>query len=264
MAGGAVPRSGATRAKGSRLEKVSILGILVDPLTLTDLLEAVRSLLAGAEPRTLMYLNVHVANLAASNERLRQALLTADIVYCDGAGVKLGAKLLGGHLPQRMTGADFVWDLAAQFESQGTRLFWLGGAPGVASRAMAQLQKKHPQLQVAGTQHGYFDKSAKGTTALLEQINCSGADVVFVGMGSPAQELWVAQHRQALHAKLVWCIGATADVLAGEVPRAPEWMREAGMEWLFRFAVEPRRLFTRYIIGNPRFLARVVSQRWRR
>jgi len=214
------------------------------------------------ERRTLGYVNVHVLNSAAADPRLREALNQFDRVYCDGEGVRLGARLLGAALPERMTGADFIWDLAANLAPRGRRLYWLGGAPGIAAEALRCLQARSPGIVVAGAQDGYFDRATSGE--VVAALNETRPDVVFVGMGTPIQELWVAEHRAAIDAPVVWCIGATADFIVGAQRRGPEWMTRHGFEWLSRLTSDPRRLFGRYVIGNPLFLGRILRQRWGR
>jgi N-acetylglucosaminyldiphosphoundecaprenol N-acetyl-beta-D-mannosaminyltransferase len=171
--------------------------------------------------------------------------------------------LLGHHLPPRLTGADFIWDLAARCAADGLRLYWLGGEPGVARAACARLQHRLPGLAVAGSHHGMFTKTGPAGRRVLGRIEATRPDVLLVGMGSPVQELWVDRHRDRLAAPVVWCIGATADFIVGRQMRGPRWMLDHGLEWLARLASDPRRLFKRYALGNPRFIARVLGQRLR-
>jgi N-acetylglucosaminyldiphosphoundecaprenol N-acetyl-beta-D-mannosaminyltransferase len=202
-----------------------------------------------------------VANTAARNRLLQAALGQADLVYCDGAGVRLGARILGATIPRRMTGADFVWDLAALAADRGHSIFWLGGREGVARRAAERLVQRYPDLRIAGTHHGYFDRSGAETEAVVTTINDSQPTIVLVGLGTPTQEVWAIRHRGDILAPVVWCIGATADFVAGELPRAPRWMLDNGLEWLHRMWTEPRRMFRRYVVGNPLFVARMMRQR---
>lgn len=242
---------------------VDVLGVPVLRLDLRRLLELAQSVISARGRGTFMYLNVHVANLAARDPELLAALRRADAVYCDGSGVALAARLLGRPLPGRMTGADFIWDLAALAERRGWRLHWTGGAEGVAAAALARLRERHPGLVAAGAQHGYFAKAGAESRAAIEAINSSRPDLLIVGLGSPAQELWVDRHRQRIAAPLVWCIGATADFVTGAQRRGPAWMTRNHLEWLHRLWREPCRFFRRYVLGNPLFLARVLRQRLR-
>ncbi len=220
------------------------------------MLDAVEDFVDRRERATVAYLNVHVANLAAENDELAEFLSAADLCYADGAGIVLGARLLGEHLPERMTGADWIWDLAARCEGR-RRLAWIGGEEGVAERALAVLRDRHPDLEAWCT-HGFHAEDA--VPAVLTECNAFGPDIVLVGMGSPTQELWAKRWRGLIEAPVVWCTGATADFLSGGTARGPEWLHQR-QEWLARLVTEPRRLWRRYLLGNPLFLSRVIRQR---
>jgi N-acetylglucosaminyldiphosphoundecaprenol N-acetyl-beta-D-mannosaminyltransferase len=237
--------------------RVDLLGVGVDGVPRADLLDVVAALLRRGRA-TVAYANVHVVNVAHGDAPLRAFLAAADLVYCDGGGVVLGARLLGEHLPDRMTGADWIWDLAARAEREGWRLYWMGGEPGVTSAAAARLQERHPAL-VVGTDHGFHPDAA----AVVARMNAFAPDIVLVGMGTPLQERWVAAHRGAIAAPVVWVTGATADFVSGKVSRGPAWLHDR-QEWLARLLVDPRRLWRRYLLGNTVFLGRVARARLRR
>lgn len=236
--------------------RVDVLGVGVDPVDRAGLLDAVAALVrrGGA---TVAYANVHVLDVAHGDEGLRAFLAAADLVYCDGGGVVLGTRLLGRALPERMTGADWIWDLAARAETEGWRLFWMGGEPGVAAEAARRLQERHPGLVVA-TEHGFRADEA----AVVDAMNAFAPHVVLVGMGTPLQERWVANNRARIDAPVVWVTGATADFVSGKVSRGPAWLHDR-QEWLARLLVDPKRLWRRYLLGNSRFLARVAWARIR-
>ncbi len=240
-------------------DRIRVLGLPVDVLDLRGLIDRVGDFVDGGEPRTVAYLNVHVANTASGDRELSAFLDGVDLCYCDGEGIRLGARLLGHDLPERMTGADWIWDLAARAEGRW-RIFWLGGEPGVTEQASQVLRERHPGLEVAAD-HGFHDDAA--TPALLERIRSFGPHVLLVGMGTPIQERWVARYRGELpDVPVVWCLGATADFLSGRVSRGPAVLHD-NVEWLARLITEPRRLWRRYLIGNSRFLLRVGLERVR-
>ena len=243
---------------------LDVLGVKLDAITLSDLLDAVSTAIDARDRCTIMYQNIHVANVAADNVRLRQALNTADIVYCDGMGIKWGARVLGRCVPERMTCADFAPALAEHLSQRGARLYWLGGQPGVAVEAMRRLRAQAPGLISAGAHHGFFSKSGAETAEVIGAINAACPDVVMVGFGTPIQETWVHENRAHIRAPVVWCVGAAADFIAGVLPRAPQWLARNGLEWAHRLYVEPRRMFRRYVVGNPRFAVRVARCRFAR
>jgi N-acetylglucosaminyldiphosphoundecaprenol N-acetyl-beta-D-mannosaminyltransferase len=242
------------------LETVNVLGISVTRLALPDLIEQVLAVALSDVPTTVLYANVHVLNTAYRDSELRHILNQADLVYCDGAGVKLGARLLGHHLPERMTGADWIESLCAACAEQGTMLYFLGSQPGVAARAAERLQARHPGLRVAGTHHGYLTDPAI-CSAAVAAVNSARPHILLVGMGTPTQEKWIALHRSQLEVPVVWAVGALVDFVAGVQPRGPRWMLDHGLEWLCRLGADPQRLWKRYIFGNPLFLWRVLMQR---
>jgi N-acetylglucosaminyldiphosphoundecaprenol N-acetyl-beta-D-mannosaminyltransferase len=238
--------------------RIDVLGVGIDPVDLPALLARVGDLVRADSRATVAYANVHVLNVAARDEGLRAFLAGASVVYCDGGGVVLGARLLGETLPERMTGADWIWALAALAAARGWRIFWVGGEPGVAAEAARRLVARHPVLAIA-TEHGFVADEG----AVVAAINAFAADIVLVGMGTPVQERWVARNRAALAAPVVWVTGATADFVSGKVDRGPAWLHQR-QEWLARLLVDPRRLWRRYLVGNTVFLARVARARLRR
>jgi N-acetylglucosaminyldiphosphoundecaprenol N-acetyl-beta-D-mannosaminyltransferase len=207
------------------------------------------------------YVNAHVLNQCSSNPALRRALQASDLVYCDGYGVRLAAKVIGLPVPHRMTGADWIWGAAALCEESGRSLYLLGSDPGASADAAAALQRWYPRLDVRGTHHGYFQLGSPHSERVLEHIAEQKPDILLVGMGTPQQELWVDRYIERIEASVVWTVGALFDYLAGRTPRAPHWIADHGLEWVFRLAVEPRRMWRRYLIGNPVFLRRVWQER---
>jgi N-acetylglucosaminyldiphosphoundecaprenol N-acetyl-beta-D-mannosaminyltransferase len=211
-------------------------------------------------PRRVMYANAHVLNQSAANERLRHALSSADLVYCDGYGVRLAAKALDVPIPHRMTGADWIWGMAELCEQSGQRVYLLGSEPGVAARAADRLRLTYPKLDVAGHHHGYFEVGSPHDDRVVEHVNAVRPSILLVGMGTPKQELWVEANAHRLDVDVLWTVGALFDVVSGRVPRAPAWLADNGLEWIFRLAIEPGRMWRRYLLGNPVFVHRVMAQ----
>jgi len=214
----------------------------------------------GQGPRRVMYVNAHVLNQSHAIPELRDALESSDLVYCDGYGVRLAAKAMDTEIPHRMTGADWVWGLASLCESAGQSIYLLGSEPGVAAEATRRLQRWYPALNIVGTHHGYFETGTPHDDRVIEDINAKRPDIVLVGMGSPKQELWVQHNAHKLDTDVVWTVGALFDYVSGRVPRAPGWLADNGLEWIFRLAIEPQRMWRRYLLGNPQFVGRVMAQ----
>jgi N-acetylglucosaminyldiphosphoundecaprenol N-acetyl-beta-D-mannosaminyltransferase len=250
---------------GHAEDRVRVLGVPVDPLTSDDLQRYVLQCIRHRRQATILHANVHAINLARRHDWFARALGDADLVFCDGYGVMLGARILGRRLPQRITYAEWMWQLAALCRTHDLSLFLVGARPGVAAEAAARLVERHPGLEVVGTRHGYFDKAPGGheTRATVAAINDARPDVVVVGFGMPVQERWVADVRGRIDAPVVLTGGAVFDYVSGRRRRAPLWMTDHGLEWLGRLLIEPRRLAGRYLIGNPLFLFRVLGERVR-
>jgi len=237
-------------------EAVNLLGVRIDRLRRRELLDLAIGWAKTGARRTILYVNVHCMNVAYQDQRYREILNAADLVYCDGTGVKLAARVCGLDLPERMTGADWIDDLCTRAEREGLSLFLLGGGAGAAQSAATMLRGRYPDLGLVGYASGY---GAFQDT--IEQVNRCKPDILLVGMGTPRQERWIDQHRDELDVPVVWAVGAMFDFVNGSIPRGPRWMTDHGLEWLCRLYAEPRKLWRRYLIGNPLFFWRLVRDR---
>jgi N-acetylglucosaminyldiphosphoundecaprenol N-acetyl-beta-D-mannosaminyltransferase len=226
-----------------------------------ELLARIIGWVGSAGPtKRVMYVNAHVLNESREDPALRAALKDADLVYCDGYGVRLAAKALSAEIPHRMTGADWIWDLAARCEERDASVYLLGGDPSVAAQAGQRLRRSHPGLRVVGTHHGYFEIDSGHDERVIEDINACRPDILLVGMGTPKQEIWAQRTVDRLDCSVLWGVGALFDFVSGRVPRAPASLSDNGLEWIFRLAIEPQRMWRRYLVGNPVFLSRVLTQ----
>lgn len=243
-------------------QRVNVLGVWVDPLTVAGLHARILGIVREGGHALVPHANVYGLNLCYRDPELRAFFNSAPVVFCDGAGVVLGARILGARLPGRITYADWAWQLAEFAESEGLSLFFLGARPGVAERAAARLLARYPGLRVAGVHHGYFDQAAGSpeNEAVLEEINTAKPDVLLVGFGMPLQERWLMRNWHRIDARVALTGGAVFDYVSGELKRGPRLLTDNGFEWLARLLIEPRRLWRRYVVGNPLFLARVLKQ----
>ena len=244
-------------------ERVTVLGVEVDPVTVAELHARILDFVRRSRHALVLHANVHGLNICYRDPELRSFFNAAPLVFCDGAGVMLAARILGRRIPERITYADWMWRLAAFTEREGLSLFLLGARPGVAERAVVRLKERHPNLKVAGVHHGYFDRTAGApeNEAVLAEINASRPDLLLVGFGMPLQERWLMQYWHRLDARVALTGGAVFDYISGELKRGPRVLTDNGFEWLARLFIEPGRLWRRYVIGNPLFLARVLMQR---
>jgi N-acetylglucosaminyldiphosphoundecaprenol N-acetyl-beta-D-mannosaminyltransferase len=245
---------------GSYRPASAIFGIPIDLAQPAELLRTITRWAADEQTRRVMYVNAHVVNQSQGLPELGQALRAADLVYCDGYGVRLAARALDLAIPHRMTGADWIWGLATLCELSGSSIYLLGSEPPIAREASARLRRWYPRLEIAGAHHGYFDLDSPHNERVIEDINAARPDIVLVGMGTPKQELWVDRYADRLDGAVVWTVGALFDYVSGHMPRAPRWLADNGLEWIFRLAIEPRRMWRRYLLGNPAFLGKVLTE----
>ena len=251
------------RPVGDNPSRVYVLGVGVDPITVGELHAEIARLARSGGRGTVLNVNANCLNLLYRSPALREFFGAADVVFCDGSGVMLAARLLGKSLPARITYADWAWQLAAFAEAEGLSLFLLGAEPGVAHRAAQRLLERHPGLRISGVRHGYFDHTpgSPDNEAVLREINTARPDLLLVGFGMPLQERWLMHNRHRLEAGVALTGGAVFDYVSGGLRRGPHILTDNGFEWLARLTLEPRRLWRRYLLGNPLFLLRVLGQR---
>jgi N-acetylglucosaminyldiphosphoundecaprenol N-acetyl-beta-D-mannosaminyltransferase len=240
-------------------KKVLLLGVKIDALSLEGLLFEIQSFILKDRKAIISYVNAHAMNIAYSTPWFRKFLNQSDVTFCDGVGIRLAAKLTGQRLNYRYTPPDFMDYICEGAIKFDWKLFFLGAKLGVAQRAADRLTNRHPGLQIE-THHGYFDKhvGSSENKLVVRQINQYRPQILVLGFGMPLQERWILDNMSNLDINIVLPAGALFDYLSGEIPRAPRWMTDNGLEWLGRLLIEPRRLWKRYIFGNPLFFLRVV------
>ncbi len=240
-------------------DKIILLGITMDNITMTDAIDRILSWLNDTDPKQICFVNADCANIAYKNKTYLDVLKQADLCLADGIGLKLAGKLLGQHITQNVNGTDMFPKLCEALSNRSGRLFLLGARPEVVEGLVAWIGANHPKVIISGYQHGYFNKEEE--PKIIERINDSGANLLLVALGSPRQDLWIDSHLEKLSIGVAIGVGGLFDFYSGRLPRAPYWMREIGLEWFYRFMQEPRRLWKRYLIGNVLFLGRVVKER---
>lgn len=245
--------------------RVDLLGVRVDDLSLEELLDSFDRVIQSGSKAVFANVNIHAFNLAYRLEWFRSFINRCRLVYCDGEGVRLGAWLAGSRLRYRHTPADWLPDLCGRAETAGHSMYLLGSRAGVAEQAAERLLAAYPQLRIVGTHHGYFDRArgSRDNAEILAQISQVSPDILFVAMGMPLQEAWIEDHLEQLEARVIVPVGALLDYTSGQLTRPPRVLRENGFEWLGRLLIEPGRLWKRYLLGNPLFIARVLRHRLR-
>jgi N-acetylglucosaminyldiphosphoundecaprenol N-acetyl-beta-D-mannosaminyltransferase len=236
-----------------------VAGVRVDSFTESSFVEHVLGMARRDGVEVAVGVNAHVCNLARTDAGFSR-LLAASTTYADGQSVVWAARFLGGSMPERLATTDVAEPLLRAAAEADLPVYFFGAAEGVAEAAAARLRAGILGLRLR-THHGYVAEA--DVDALLDDIRAHGTRLLFVGLGDPAQQLWIDAHRDRLPPAVLTC-GGLFDWLSGANRRAPAWMIRAGLEWLWRLIIEPRRLARRYLIGNPTFLAAVARQRLRR
>lgn len=207
------------------------------------------------------FVNPDCMNKLYTDREYFSILQRADYIFPDGIGISIACNILKTPLLENINGTDMLPYLCDLSQSKGYKIFLLGAKPGVAEKMKQRLEREYPSLKIAGTQSGYFDWELD-TPTIIDRINASETNILLVAFGVPRQEKWIDENFDKLKPQVVMGVGGLFDFYSGEMKRAPKWMREIGMEWLFRLLKEPRRMWKRYIIGNPLFLYRVYK--WKR
>lgn len=218
--------------------RTDVLGVAFDNVTMDEAVDRALAMLEEEGPHLVVTPNPEIVQRADKDPEFAEILSGADLVLPDGVGVIYAAKILGRPLRARVPGIDFASALLKRVEGTGKRLFLLGAAPGVAEQAAVNLRAAHPGLTVCGAHDGYFKEDGPVADAIRE----ARADLVFVCLGAPKQEKWIAAYGKAAGARLYIGLGGSLDVFAGKVERAPERFQKLGLEWLYRLMKEPSRV----------------------
>jgi N-acetylglucosaminyldiphosphoundecaprenol N-acetyl-beta-D-mannosaminyltransferase len=235
----------------NKARHLDILGVQIQMADCSGLMEQVENAISTKRQITITYANQHTLNLLYNNRELLEKFSRFSIVHQDGLGAYLAAKILYGKkaLAYRLTGSDFYMYAKDYFAGKRYCLFFFGDT----MESLAAIPERCPDLNIAGLQEGYTFEDE----IVLQSINESGCDILFVGLGCPKQEEWVIRNRELIKAPVIICVGDGLKIFAGNKVRGPLWAQKAGLEWFFRFLHEPARLGQRYFLGIPLFLLRV-------
>ena len=235
--------------------RIEVMDIPFDNVTLDEAVEAALRLMDREGCAYGVTPNSEIVYEALRDHSLRQILCRADLVLPDGAGVVLGAKILGTPLKQKVAGVDFVQALMERLQDTDKTFYFLGSKPGIAELAAEKLHERFPNLKICGMADGYFQEEGP----VIEAINEKKPDVLLVCLGSPKQENFMWNHRQEISAGLMLGLGGSLDSFAGTVKRAPKWMIRCNLEWFYRLLKEPRRIGR--MMRLPKFLWQVILRR---
>ncbi|MDO4921065.1 MAG: WecB/TagA/CpsF family glycosyltransferase [Phascolarctobacterium sp.] len=236
-------------------EPIKILGVPVHPLTMRQSVDFLEQRMLAREQTFVVTANAEIIMMCQEDAGYNKIVSQeAELVLPDGAGAVWAGRYLGYQVPERVAGFDLFNHLLALAAKKGYKAFFFGGSPGVAEAAKAKSESLYPGVQVAGCHNGYFTEADE--PAIIEAINASGADMLFVALGAPKQEKWLLQHRAQLRPRILMGIGGSFDVFAGKMERAPKWMQDASLEWAFRLYKQPSRFIR--MLALPKFVLKVI------
>lgn len=238
-------------------ERVNILGVDVDAVTMAEAVDVVRRAMDTRAGVMVATANAEMLMRATHDEELRCILNASALVVPDGAGTVWAARHLGHAMPERVAGYDLAQELLRCAPAEGRRVYFFGSAPGVAEKAKAKAEQLYPGIEIVGVRNGFF--SPADNAAIIAEIRAARPDLLLVALGVPKQEKWIAAHLAELDVPVAIGVGGTLDVMAGVMKRAPHWMQKAKLEWLFRGLMQPKRAGR--LLALPKFVLKVHASR---
>lgn len=237
---------------------IDFLGIKVSAITKEEVVDKILEFAFSDRHRIITYIDAHCVNISFADPEYREILKQTDLVCAGGKGVVWASKLFTHLLPERVNSLDFFDRLVEGLIEKKVKIYLLGGRQDVVKKTEEILKERG--IGVIGSRSGFFDRNEE--TEIIQEINALRPDILIVGMGVPKQEKWIYGHLDELNTNLAWAVGAAFDYLSGYRKRAPRWMINWGVEWLYRLCQEPKKLWKRYLFGNPLFIYRVLKCRF--
>lgn len=256
---GSQQRAASPSSSHRSIAASEVAGVRVHNLSEDEAVDAIARLIDERGSHYAAVVNAAKIVAASKDNALKRALLKADLVTADGMSVVWASRLLGKPLKERVTGIELFNRLVRLASERGWAVYFLGARDESVRGVVAQFTSEYPALRVAGYRDGYFDVSESASIA--QAVKASSSDLLFVAMGSPAQEYWITSNLEATGARFALGVGGSFDHVTGLARRAPVWMQRTGLEWLYRLIREPRRLWRRYLVGNIVFVRLVIRQR---
>ena len=244
--------------------KLDLLGVQTDAQTFDESIQQLMAWVGHAEGHYVCTCPVYTLMQCRENPAVMQAVNAASMATADGMPIVWMQRRLGHPGAERVYGPDLMLALCDAGQARGLSHYFYGSTPPILDQLTDRLRARFPQMDIAGTHAPPFGPPPDAPDpAVVDRLNASGADVIWVGLGSPKQGLWMATYRPHLKASLLIGVGAAFEILSESRAQAPRWMQRSGLEWTFRLALEPRRLWRRYLVYNPRFVWAVMRTHWR-
>ena len=243
-------------------KRFKIMNTYVNAISMDETIEEVEKIIAKRKPTQHVVINASKVNLMEKDLKLRKIVNSCPLINADGASIVWAAKRLGIPLKERVTGCDLFQKLVAVAEKKGYKIYLFGAKEEVVKKVKAIFEEKYPDIQIVGYRNGYFTEADE--PEIVKDMAESGADMMFVAFSSPKKEYWVNKYIKQLNIPFVMGVGGSFDIVAGVTERAPKWWQDHGLEWLYRFIQEPRRMWKRYIIGNAKFIALTYKYKFKK
>ncbi len=236
-------------------EPVYILGVPIHPFKMGEAVAVLEDSIKNGKQAFVVTANAEIIMMCQQDDEYKNIVSkSAEIVLPDGAGAVWAGRHLGYEIPERVAGFDLYCQLLEQAAKKGYKVYFFGGSPGIAEAAKKKSEELYPGVTVVGCRNGYFKEEE--SAAIIKEVNTSGADILFAALGAPKQEKWLERYRNQLEPKVLMGIGGSFDVFAGKMERAPKWMQDASLEWLFRLYKQPSRFMR--MMALPKFVLKVI------
>ncbi len=243
------------------VKRLEVMGVEIDNLSIEETLGLIEKKILERKPVKHVVVNAAKVVEINKNPELKAIIESCEIVNADGQAVVWASRLLGKPLKERVAGIDLMQALVERASQKNWSIYFLGAKQEVLDKVIARYKKEFPTLKIAGARNGYYKPNEEQRIA--DEIAESRADILFVAMSSPKKEIFLNKYLNRMNVPFVMGVGGSFDVVAGLTKRAPLWMQKLGLEWLFRFLQEPRRMWRRYIIGNVEFILLLLKYRFK-
>ncbi len=237
--------------------RIEILGVPIDCVNMQSALQTIEHYLEQNQPKSVIAVNPEKIIKCHADKNLLKIIQQAGMIIPDGIGAVIAARMLKSKKMQRVPGSELMPEICALAERKGKKVFLFGAKPEVNMKAVSNLKLKYPDLNIVGSQDGYL--SEEEMPSLVQRINQLETDILFIALGSPAQEIWMSKYLNSLNVKICQGVGGTFDVIAGNVKRAPAFFRAIYLEWFYRLASQPKRLVRQTAL--PKFVYLVIKQK---
>lgn len=242
----------------NRLPTRTIFNVPLKAVTMKDLLDIIHACIKAHHPIQIGVVNAAKLVNMGKDRRLRDDVLSSDLIVADGEAVVWAGRLLGQKLPQRVTGIDMMYGMLSRGNQHGYRVYCLGAKEEISLKVADQIEKNYPGVKLVGRHHGYFTEQEE--PAIAAEIQKARPDILFVAITSPKKENFLAKWSSMMDIPICHGVGGSFDVMAGKVERAPKRWQKLGLEWLYRLKQEPKRLWRRYFITNTLFISKLASE----